>query len=143
MKSRRVFGVVAGVALLAVAGALLYQAMSSSLVYFILPSDYANEPARYAERRLRLGGIVEEGTVRFNDESLMLSFQITDSLQSYPVSHYGTPPQLFKENTGVVVEGTFRDGVFSSDNLLVKHTEVYEPAEDGTISIDELRQTLQ
>ena len=130
--------------ILAFAGMLIYRALSSSLVYFILPSEYAKAPQEYQDRRLRLGGIVEEGSVAFDTEDLRLSFLVTDSLQTYPVSHFGSPPELFKENTGVVVEGHFEDGVFVSDNLLVKHSEVYEAPEPGEeVNVEALKESLQ
>ncbi|MDZ7703481.1 MAG: cytochrome c maturation protein CcmE [Trueperaceae bacterium] len=128
---------------LGIASFLIYQALTSSLVYFILPSEYAQDPAQYQERRIRLGGIVQTGTVSFNNENLRLSFQVSDSIQSYQVEHYGAPPDLFRENTGVVIEGSFRDELFVSDNLLVKHSEVYEAPEDGHIDLDMLRDSLQ
>lgn len=137
-------GIAAGLVVLGVAGFLIYRALSASLVYFILPSDYATAPQKYDERRLRLGGLVEAGTVRFDPNDLQLTFEITDSIASYPVTHYGAPPQLFKENTGVVVEGHFENGTFASDNLLVKHSEVYEPPKDGEpLDLGNLRDTLQ
>ena len=130
--------------ILAFAGMLIYRALSSSLVYFILPSEYAKAPQEYQDRRLRLGGIVEEGSVAFDTEDLRLSFLVTDSLQTYPVSHFGSPPELFQENTGVVVEGHFEDGVFVSDNLLVKHSEVYEAPEPGEpVNVEALKESLQ
>ena len=90
------------------------------------------------------GEIVEHGSIDFDDRELQLAFQVTDSLETYPVQHSGTPPELFQENTGVVVEGRFEDGVFVSDNLLVKHSEVYEaPAEGQHIDLEELKDTLQ
>jgi cytochrome c-type biogenesis protein CcmE len=132
-----------GIGVLVFAGFLIQRALNASLVYFILPSEYAAEPAEYDDRRIRLGGIVLDGSVAFDDQNLLLAFQVTDSLQTYPVQHYGTPPELFQENTGVVVEGRFEDGVFVSDNLLVKHSEQYVAAEGHTIDIDELRDSLQ
>jgi cytochrome c-type biogenesis protein CcmE len=133
-----------GTLILLFAGMLIYRALSSSLVYFILPNEYAKDPAEYDGRRIRLGGIVEEGSVAFDDERLQLTFHVTDSLQTYPVRHGGTPPQLFQENTGVVVEGRFDDGVFVSDNLLVKHSEVYEaPAAGEPVDVEALKETLQ
>ncbi len=131
-----------GVGVLVFAGFLIQRALDASLVYFILPSEYAAEPADYDDRRIRLGGIVLDGSVAFDDQNLLLAFQVTDSLQTYPVQHYGTPPELFQENTGVVVEGRFEDGVFVSDNLLVKHSEQYVAAEGHTIDLDELRESL-
>ncbi len=135
---------IAGIAVLIIAGLLIYQSLNASLVYFILPNEYAQQPGEYQGRRLRLGGIVETDSVRFDDESLQLTFMVTDSLQRYPVHHRGSPPELFKENTGVVVEGSFNDGVFISDNLLVKHSEVYEPPPPGeSVDVEALKDSLQ
>ena len=138
-----VYGV-SGAAILVIAGLLIYQALNSSLVYFILPHEYAANPTQYDDRRIRLGGIVEPGTIQYNDSSLELAFLITDSLQSYEVNHVGAPPELFNENTGVVVEGKFDGNKFRSDELLIKHSEVYEPPADGEeIDVEELKETLQ
>lgn len=140
---RAVYAAAAAVVLVA-AGLLMYRALSASLVYFILPNEYAQDPLEYDGRRIRLGGIVEEGSVRFDDERLQLTFQVTDSLQAYPVRHGGTPPQLFQENTGVVVEGRFDDGVFVSDNLLVKHSEVYQAPKPGEpVDVEALKDSLR
>lgn len=139
---RWIYGLM-GIGVLAFAGFLINQALNASLVYFILPSEYAAEPAEYDDRRIRLGGIVQDGSVQFDDRNLQLAFAVTDSLETYPVRHYGTPPELFQENTGVVIEGQFEDGVFVSDNLLVKHSEQYVAAEGHTIDIEELKDSLQ
>lgn len=139
--NRRSLYAVAGVAVLAVAGWMIYQALSTSLVFFVLPSEYTQNPAQFEDRRIRLGGIVVNDSVTFEDNSLRLTFLISDSLQSLPVTHYGAPPELFREGMGVVVEGQFKEGGFASDNLLVRHTEVYHP--DGTpIDNEALRQAL-
>lgn len=135
---------IAAVAILVSAGFMIYQALNTSLVYFILPNEYAKDPNNYQNKRLRLGGLVESGTVDFNSDDLKLYFQISDSINSYPVSYTGAPPELFKENTGVVVEGRFQEGVFVSDNLLIKHTEVYEAPEDGgEVNIEALKKSLE
>lgn len=135
---------VLGVVVLGLAGFFIYQALSSSLVYFITPSEYAANPADFEARRIRLGGIVEPGTVDFDTQSLQLNFMVTDTWQSYPVSHVGAPPELFKEGTGVVVEGNFDGTTFYGDNVLVKHSEVYEPPPPGQkVDIDELKESLQ
>ena len=133
---------VAGVAVLAVAGAMIYQALATSLVYFILPNEYEADPGRFDERRLRLGGIVAEGSMAFDESDLRLTFLVTDGLVSYPVRHFGAPPDLFQENVGVVIEGRFEGETFVSDNVLVRHSEVYE-ADDGEIDIVELRESLK
>lgn len=142
-KTKKIMYAFAGVGVLLIAGLFIYQALNTSLVYFILPSEYATNPNLYDSRRIRLGGIVEEASVSFDDQALMLNFYITDSVERYAVQHYGTPPELFRENTGVVIEGGFQDGMFVSDNLLVKHTEVYEAPADGKIDLDMLRESLE
>jgi cytochrome c-type biogenesis protein CcmE len=142
-KTKKLMYGLAGIGVLMIAGLFIYQALNTSLVYFILPSEYATNPSLYDSRRIRLGGIVEEASVSFDDQALLLNFYITDSVERYSVQHYGTPPELFRENTGVVVEGGFQDGMFVSDNLLVKHTEVYEAPEDGKIDLDMLRESLE
>lgn len=133
-----------GVAVLGAAGFMIYQAIQSSLVYFVLPSEYAQRTDTYVDRRLRLGGIVEEGSVAFDDAQLQLTFRVTDTIQAYQVRHTGAPPELFEENQGVVIEGSFADGVFHSDTLLVKHSEVYEAPGDGhPVDIEQLKESLE
>lgn len=133
-----------GVVVLVLAGFMISRALSDSLVYFILPSEYAAAPEQYQDRRIRLGGFVAPGSVRFDDQELHLAFEVTDMRDSYPVRHVGTPPDLFEENAGVVVEGRFEDDAFVSDTLLVKHSEVYTAPEDGEpIDVETLKDTLQ
>ncbi len=135
---------IAGVVILGIAGALIYKALNSSLVYFILPNEYAAHPDQYKNRRIRLGGLVEAGSVKYDDKNLQLAFEITDSIKTYPVTHVGAPPELFKEGTGIVVEGHFEGQTFKSDQLLIKHSEVYKPPVDGQpIDIKMLKDTLQ
>ncbi len=140
---RLAYGLI-GVVVLAAAGLMIFRALSGSLVYFVLPNEYARDPGEYADRRLRLGGIVEEGSVAFDSDSLQLTFLVTDSIESFEVRHRGSPPDLFKENGGVVVEGRFKGGIFVSDNVLVKHSEVYQAPESGEpIDVEALKNSLQ
>lgn len=141
MKRKGIYAI-AGIGVLAIASFMIYQALSTSLVYFILPNEHAANPSQYENRRIRLGGIVAPGTVGFNDANLQLTFLVTDGIAAYPVQHTGAPPELFKENTGVVIEGRFHDGTFISDNVLVKHSEVYK-ADGDHIDIDLLRESLK
>ena len=146
MRSKTLIWSLLGVGVLVAAGFMVFNALNGSLVYFVLPSEYASQQAQYAGERLRLGGVVERGTVAFDDAELQLTFRVTDTIRSYPVVHRGSPPELFAENTGVVVEGTFDGGgeTFVADTLLIKHSEVYEaPAEGEPIDLDMLRDTLQ
>lgn len=139
---KTIYGVV-GVAILVFAGFLVYRAMQSGLTYFILPNEYAKQQDRYEGRRIQLGGIVEAGSVKFDEETLLLNFNITDTFQTYPVSHTGAPPDLFKDNTGVVIEGKFDGNVFVSNSVKVKHSEEYKPPAEGeAVNLEELKETL-
>lgn len=141
--SRWVYAVL-GLAVLGLAGFMISRALTESLVYFVLPNEVEQEVAQDSQRRMRLGGIVRPGSVAFDGEDLVLAFDVTDTIATFPVRHSGTPPELFEENTGVVVEGRFENGTFVSDTLLVKHSEVYEAPKDGEpIDVDELKDTLQ
>jgi len=133
-----------GVGVLVVAGVLISRALTSSLVYFILPSEYARDVSSFEGRRIRLGGLVTPGSVAFDDADLHLTFLVTDGLATYPVEYDGAPPDLFQENGGVVIEGRFQDDVFHGDNLLVKHSENYHPPAEGEpIDVDALKDSLQ
>jgi cytochrome c-type biogenesis protein CcmE len=133
-----------GLAVVVAAGLMIFQALSSSLVYFIMPGEYEARAADYEGRRVRLGGLVEAGSVHFDSRDLLLSFTITDTIKSYPVVHRGTAPEMFREGMGVVVEGNFEGATFHGDNLLVKHSEVYEAPKDGApVDVDALRESLR
>ena len=123
---------------------MIYRVLNESIVYFVLPNEYAQKPSEYADRRIRLAGIVEKGSVAFDNQNLQLVFFVTDSIERYEVNHTGSPPDMFKENGGVVIEGSFQNGVFLSDNLLVKHSEVYQAPDDGqSIDVEALKDSLQ
>ncbi len=143
MNKKAIYAVL-GVAVLGIAGFLISQALSSSLVYFILPSEYQKDTASFDGRRVRLGGLVEAGSVSFNEEQLHLTFKITDGIAGYQVQYDGAPPDMFMENGGVVIEGKFDHGVFIGDNLLVKHSEDYHPPPEGhPIDVDALKESLR
>jgi cytochrome c-type biogenesis protein CcmE len=123
------------IALALVAGALLYLVLGGlgqNLVYFITPSEYFQQADRYQNRQVRLGGLVKEGSLDFSPQTLELRFVVSDGVKHVPVKSSGsTPPAMFGENRGVVVEGRFQGDTFVSQNLLVKHSETYTAPKDG------------
>ncbi len=129
--------------ILAAIGYLAWGGLGKSLVYYVLPSEYADNPAKYAGKRVRLGGLVKQGSVHFNPKTLELKFVVTDGVVDIPVEHTGTPPELFKDNQGVVVEGHFEGNVFKGDNLLIKHSESYQAPRKGEYTPDEVRKLLE
>lgn len=121
---------------------LIFGGLGRNLVYFLTPSEYLQDQDRYQNRPVRLGGLVKEGTVRYDKDQLELRFVLTDGVAEVSVLHKGTPPGMFKEGQGVVVEGRFQDGVFQGSNLLVKHSEAYQAPKEGWTP-EEVRKLIQ
>jgi len=128
MKGRRLKYVVAG---LVVAGALvglIYSGVRDSMVYFYTPGELAQKQGELQGKALRLGGMVVDGSVRWDPQNLLLTFQLTDGQGTVFVRHKGTAPDLFKEGAGAVVEGTWTgDGYFRASTIMAKHSEEYRP----------------
>jgi cytochrome c-type biogenesis protein CcmE len=129
MKSRnkRLALIVGGLAALGVASALILSAFQENLVFFFSPSDVVAHKAP-RDRTFRVGGVVEEGSVR--REGVLVSFKVTDTAQTIPVVYQGILPDLFREGKGVVAQGKLgADGVFRASEVLAKHDENYMPPE--------------
>jgi cytochrome c-type biogenesis protein CcmE len=125
-KHRRFTFVVVGLALLAAAAALVLSASDEALVFFFSPTEIVEKPPA-GDRRVRIGGLVEEGSVVV--EAGVAKFRITDLQHTVAVSYAGLLPDLFREGQGVVAEGSLREGVFVADQVLAKHDETYMPPE--------------
>jgi cytochrome c-type biogenesis protein CcmE len=128
MKPRHKRLAIAGGVLLAVGAgaALVLNAFQSNLVFFYSPTQVAAHEAPQ-NRTFRIGGMVEEGTVK--RDGLQVSFVVTDTAKTIPVRYEGILPDLFKEGKGVVAQGQLRDGVFVAREVLAKHDENYMPPE--------------
>jgi cytochrome c-type biogenesis protein CcmE len=135
--------IVGGVVILAAIGYLVYAGVTQSVVYFVTPGELSAAPV--AGKAYRLGGMVKAGTVTWNPQSLELAFTLSDGQASVPVRHRGTPPDLFAEGRGAVVEGTWTaDGYFKAGLIMAKHSEEYTAPHDGGQSgYQELVKTLR
>jgi cytochrome c-type biogenesis protein CcmE len=125
-KQKRLAVISGGIAFLVAAVLLVMFAFSQSIAYFYVPGDLAkaNVPPG---TRIRLGGLVEAGTVK-RGEGSTITFTVTDTLSTVPVTYTGILPDLFREGHGVVAEGAFgTDGLFLADTVLAKHDETYMP----------------
>ena len=111
------------------ATALTLSAFSDNLVFFVSPSDLTRSGP--SGRQVRLGGLVEEGTVgKTSGGKAGAQFKVTDGKASVLVVYKGILPDLFREGQGVVVLGTEQtDGVFRASEVLAKHDETYMPKE--------------
>ena len=127
-KQRRLTLIAAAGAVLAFAVGLILYALNDQIVYFNAPSDIVAKPAQPGQR-IRLGGLVKDGSV-VRGQGTTVRFEVTDGAASVPVAYTGILPDLFRENQGVVTEGTIgADGLFVADSVLAKHDERYMPRE--------------
>ncbi|WP_319386662.1 cytochrome c maturation protein CcmE [Roseibium sp.] len=127
-KQRRLTLIGSAGAVLAVALGLILFALNDQIVFFQSPTDITEKQIP-AGQRIRLGGLVEEGSVVRSDNA-EVSFRVTDMANAVAVTYKGILPDLFREGQGVVTEGIVgTDGVFVADSVLAKHDENYMPKE--------------
>jgi cytochrome c-type biogenesis protein CcmE len=135
-KQRRLILIGAGGGVLAIAVALVLNAMSGSIVFFNSPTDVV-EKRLAAGTRMRVGGLVKPGSLERSD-SLRIRFTVTDGNHDVTVRYQGIVPDLFREGQGVVTEGRLEpDGTLAADTVLAKHDERYMPRE----VVDALKKT--
>jgi cytochrome c-type biogenesis protein CcmE len=129
--TRRTRFVAGGAVIVAALGYLIYAGLTQSVVYFVTPSELLAAPV--TGKAYRLGGMVQAGSVRWEPRSLDLSFVLSDGKTTIPVRHKGSPPDLFAEGRGAVVEGTWTgDGHFRASLIMAKHSEEYKAPHDGS-----------
>ncbi|MGB3416822.1 MAG: cytochrome c maturation protein CcmE [Mesorhizobium sp.] len=127
-KQKRLSVILGGLAFLTAAAGLTFYALGQKASYFYMPGDLATAHVEPGQR-IRLGGLVEEGTIR-RGQGATVAFSVTDKQNSVKVTYTGILPDLFREDQGVITEGTFgSDGVFVADSVLAKHDERYMPRE--------------
>lgn len=127
-KQRRLTLIGSAGAVLAVALGLILFALNDQIVFFQSPTDITEKEIP-AGQRIRLGGLVEEGSVVRSDNA-EVSFRVTDMANAVAVTYKGILPDLFREGQGVVTEGIVdTNGVFVADSVLAKHDENYMPKE--------------
>lgn len=141
-RSKRLLLVGGAVALLVGAVALVLTAFQQNLVFFHTPTEVVEGKAPTG-RTFRVGGMVEEGSVKREADGLTVRFAITDTAKVIPVSYRGTLPDLFQEGKGAVVQGTLEpDGLFRASEVLAKHDENYMPIE-AQYAVDQAQKASQ
>jgi len=127
-KNKRLVMIAGGLAFLGVAAALVLTAFEDSVVFFHSPSDLAEKPAA-PDRRIRIGGLVEDGSVERGPADGEVRFRVTDGNATLPVRYVGLLPDLFREGQGIIAQGTLVGGTFQAEEVLAKHDENYMPRE--------------
>lgn len=129
MKARhkRLMLIVVGLATLGLAAWLVLAAFQKNLVFFFTPTQILAGEAPHGSS-FRMGGMVEQGSVKRQADGVTVAFVVTDTAQSIRVHYRGILPDLFREGKGVVAQGKLgKDQVFLADEVLAKHDENYMP----------------
>ncbi|HKR14365.1 MAG TPA: cytochrome c maturation protein CcmE [Pyrinomonadaceae bacterium] len=130
-RHKRIGIIIVALAGLSIATYLVASAFRNNLVFFFSPTQVAAKEAP-VNRTFRIGGLVEEGSLKRETDGLTVRFTVTDTAASIPVVYKGILPDLFKEGRGCVTQGRIgADGVFQADEVLAKHDENYMPPEAG------------
>ncbi len=131
MKAKHQRLILLAIALIALIGAglLAAWALRNQASFFYVPSDLVARPPQPG-RAVRLGGMVERGSLKTASDGVTVSFMVGDGKARVPVRYSGIVPALFVEGSGVVADGKLApDGTFVADQLLAKHDEKYVPRE--------------
>ncbi|WP_230293206.1 cytochrome c maturation protein CcmE [Croceicoccus sp. Ery5] len=141
-KHQRLVLLVIALVVLIGAGLLAAWALRNQASYFYVPSDIAGDPPETG-RAIRLGGMVQNGSIRRQPDGVTIDFIVGDGTATVPVRFTGIAPDLFVEGSGVVAEGSMdADGTFIATNLLAKHDENYMPRELQDMSEAQARQVV-
>jgi cytochrome c-type biogenesis protein CcmE len=129
-KNQRLVLVVAAIAAVLAAVLLAMWGLRDRAAYFYTPADIAAGRAADGQA-IRLGGMVEQGSLRKEPDGITIRFLVADGVARTPVSYRGIVPVLFREGSGVVAEGRMEGGTFVADTILAKHDERYMPPQLG------------
>lgn len=126
-KKRRLWYVTLIVLFVGGAALIILTTLTDHLLFFMTPTDVLEKKPTTP---IRLGGLVEMGSLQRHKETLRMTFRVTDGQNAISVQYQGIIPDLFRERQGVVAEGTLsQDGGFQATRLLAKHDETYMPRE--------------
>jgi len=128
-RHKRIIFIGCGLAAIGLATWMVLGAFRDNLVFFFSPTQVAAKEAP-ANRTFRIGGLVQDGSLKRDSDGLTIRFVVTDTANTIPVSYKGILPDLFKEGRGCVAQGRVgSDGVFYADQIMAKHDENYMPPE--------------
>ena len=134
-KNQRLVLVVAAIVALMIAVLLAMWGLKDRASYFYTPADIAAGKAEQG-RAVRLGGMVESGSIQRQPDGVTIRFVLTDGKAKTPVTYRGITPDLFREGSGAVAEGRLQGSTFVADTILAKHDEHYMPPELGNLAAE-------
>ena len=128
-RKRRLIGVLVIVIGVGAAALVAMKSLNENMLFFVSPTD-VKEQSLPAGKRFRLGGLVADGSVSRAEDSLAVSFIVTDGAETVPVTFDGILPDLFREGQGIIAIGELApEGHFEAAEVLAKHDENYMPPE--------------
>ena len=131
-KHRRLSFIALGLLVLSAAAWFILTAIKDNIVFFHSPTEITEKFAKNelkSTQRLRVGGLVEKGSVSKTSDGVTNRFKVTDLNKSIMVEFRGILPDLFREGQGIVAEGRYNNAVFTATEVLAKHDETYMPPE--------------
>jgi cytochrome c-type biogenesis protein CcmE len=134
-KNQRLVLVTAALVAVLVAVLLAMWGLRERASYFYTPADITAGKAEQG-RAMRLGGMVERGSIQRQRDGVTIRFVVTDGQARTPVTYRGIVPDLFREGSGAVVEGRLENRTFVADTILAKHDERYMPPELGNLAAE-------
>ena len=134
-KNQRLVLVGAAIFAILVAVLLAMWGLRERASYFYTPADIAAGKAVQG-RSMRLGGMVQRGSIVRQPDGVTISFVLTDGKAETRVVYRGIVPDLFREGSGAVAEGRLQNGAFTADTILAKHDERYMPPELGNLAAE-------
>jgi cytochrome c-type biogenesis protein CcmE len=134
-KNQRLILVIAAIAAVLIAVMLAMWGLRDRASYFYTPADISAGKAADGQG-IRLGGMVEKGSVQKQGDGVTIRFVVTDGKARTPVVYRGIVPDLFREGSGAVAEGRMERGTFRADTILAKHDERYMPPELGNLAAE-------
>jgi cytochrome c-type biogenesis protein CcmE len=137
MKPKNQRLVLVSAALVAVLAAVLLAmfGLRNQASFYYTPADIVAGKA-IEGKTARLGGMVEEGSIRHDPDGVTIHFIVTDGRATTPVVYRGIVPDLFREGSGAVAEGRMESGTFVADQILAKHDERYMPPQLGNLAAE-------
>lgn len=133
MKRKNLKFLIGGILIVAVIAGVFVSVGSENMTYYYTPGEVLSNPAEYSDQKIRVMGLVEKGSIKWDPDRTQLAFNISDeSDQILSVRYQGAKPDMFREGQGVVVEGSLMEGPYlSAAVLLVKHNEEYKVSDHG------------
>lgn len=128
-KTKRLYFVMVGLCALGAVAALVLVALEDDIVFFFSPTEVVEKGKMDPAQRIRIGGLVEAGSVSQGEDGVTNIFSVTDMAHTIEVRYKGILPDLFREGQGVVTEGYFEGQTLMADEVLAKHDENYMPPE--------------